>query len=71
MAAGKIEAVVYETLGWLEKNQLAGQVTIEMILFARASTTRDRCLEHASRSFAWTTSEFHGPRGKVPAEQKC
>ena len=42
MAAGKIEAVVYETLGWLEKNQLAGQVTIEMILFARTSATRAR-----------------------------
>ena len=56
MAAGEIEAVVHETLGWLEKNQLAGQATIEMILFARASTTRARCLEHASRSFAWTTS---------------
>ena len=36
---------------------------------AGASTTRTCCLEHASRSFSWTTSEFHGTRGEVPARQ--
>ena len=40
-----------------------------MILFARASTTRARCLEHASWSLAWTTSEFHGPHGEVLANR--
>ncbi len=30
----------------------------------RASTTRARCLEHASRSYAWTTTQFHEPSGK-------
>ena len=29
-----------------------------------ASTTRARCLEHASRSYAWTTTQFHEPSGK-------
>ena len=42
----KIEAAVQETLDWLP---------LRLILFSRASTTRARCLEHASRSFALTT----------------
>ena len=50
-------------------NQLAEQGTIKSILFARAATTRTWCLEHASRKFSWTTSEFHGTCGGVPARQ--
>ena len=42
----------------------------EIDSFLRASTTRVRCLDRASRSFAWTTSAFHGPRGEVPARHK-
>ena len=29
-----------------------------------------RCLKHASRVFAWTTSKFHGSRGEVPARER-
>ena len=52
----KIKAAVQETLDWLEENQLAEQATLEIDLFSRASATRARCLDHASRSCAWTTS---------------
>ena len=37
---------------------------------SRASTARARCLEHASRNFAWTTRRFRRPRGEVPARQR-
>ena len=39
-----------------EKIEAAVQATIESDLFSRASTTRVRCLKHASRNFTWTTA---------------
>ena len=46
--------------GMIGGDQLAEQVAIKSILFARAATTRTWCREHASRKFSWTTSDSMG-----------
>ena len=51
----EIKVAVQETLDGLEENQLAEQATLEIDLFSRASATRARCLDHASKDCAWTT----------------
>ena len=54
----KIKAAVQKTLDWLEQNQLAEQATLEIDRFPRASATRTRCLDHASRSCEWTLPQI-------------
>ena len=56
----KIKVAVQETLDGLEENQLAEQATLEIDLFSRASATRARCREHASKDCTWTTCNSMG-----------